>query len=423
MSQPPYPPGPDRPYSSEPSPTRIDRPGDADTERRGFFEPDADRDGRDGRADREERGDRDEHDTLVLGSGSAPPAPPSAPAATPAPAGGPASEVAEGDRVWPHLLWEGVLLAACAVAVVLVLAERSEALTGGAARTTWFQLAVLVLVASGLALSLRAAVPNLAVGALAGGAGSLAAWLMSEHDWGWGGAATLALVAGAAAGLLLALVVVGFHTPAWAASLGLASVVLGASLGLAGNRGTVAIRGEVPDVVGNAGLLAAAAIVLSVAGGALLAVGPLRRVVGGTRSTRDPGRRPGGGAALGATGALVVSSALAAGAGVLQVFVLRAALPGNTTNLTTTALAAVLLGGVSAFGRRGGVFGTALGAALLVLVQLRLNLGGVESWVFLAVSGGAVLLGLLVNRLLEAVGRRRPAPHASPPPPPPAYQY
>ncbi len=73
----------------------------------------------------------------------------------------------------------------------------------------------------------------------------------------------------------------------------------------------------------------------------------------------------------------------------------------------------MLIGGVSVFGRRAGIFGTVLGVLLLSLIQLELALESVDSWVFTVITGGGILVGLIISRLMEAAGRKRPKP-ASP---------
>ena len=76
-----------------------------------------------------------------------------------------------------------------------------------------------ILLGSAFALSLRAAVPNLAVGAVAVVAGVLTAWLRAEHGYELRIAALITLGAAVALGLALAVVVVGFRLPAWAVGL------------------------------------------------------------------------------------------------------------------------------------------------------------------------------------------------------------
>ncbi|HEV2086998.1 MAG TPA: hypothetical protein VGR21_01675 [Cryptosporangiaceae bacterium] len=379
---------PNTPYGPTPygpdTPFRVEVP-------RGFMEP-----------------EREEHDTLSL---DAEPeqeplldlSPPLVPGPRPA---------SEDDRVWPHLLWEVLLLGGCALTVFLLTGVDADALSGNRLDGFLVQLAFTVLLTSGLALSLRAAVPNLAVGAIAVGAGALTAWLVAERGWGHAGAIVLVLLAAGLLGLLLAVVVVGLNVPAWATTLGVAAALIGLVLGLLGSGGLV-LGGNAPDPASWSVFWIAVAVGLSVVGGLALLVRPWRRFVGAARPTSDPARRPGPGAATGATVGLVGSSLLAAAAGVLQMYAMRGAFPSGDSRLTALALGAALLGGVSVYGRRAGVFGVVLGSALLTLLVTYLNARDADPWVSYAVFGAAVVLGLVVNRVLEAVGRRKsPAPYA-----------
>jgi hypothetical protein len=75
---------------------------------------------------------------------------------------------------------------------------------------------------------------------------------------------------------------------------------------------------------------------------------------------------------------------------------------------TLVGLAVALVGGTSAFGRRGGVFGTTLAALALVLFD-RYQL--VQGWsiALLATTAAAIAGGLMVTRLVERFGRPRSA--------------
>jgi predicted outer membrane lipoprotein len=86
----------------------------------------------------------------------------------------------------------------------------------------------------------------------------------------------------------------------------------------------------------------------------------------------------------------------------------RAVVPDDGLLLLAQAAAAALLGGTSAHGRRGGVLGTALAAAFLQLAALWLALVEAEQWTRPALLGGAIGVGLLVGRLVEAAGSRTP---------------
>ncbi|TQS40584.1 ABC transporter permease [Cryptosporangium phraense] len=310
------------------------------------------------------------------------------------------------DRLWPHLVWEIVLVAACVTEVLLILAQDDKAFANGADSALMLWVATAILLGSGAALSLRAGMPNIAIGAIAIGAGADYAWLVSEGR-PFGTALAMALAGGALAGLVIALFSTVFGVPSWAVSLGVAGLLSGLVPALAGSASRSA--GSVtPDVHASAGWWLAGAAALSVLGGLALAVPRFRGFVGRSRPTGDPARRVGFVASIAAALALAGSGALAAGAGLLDTANRGSSAAGYTgmAELAMIGFSVALLGGVSAHGRRGGVFGVVLAAALLGLVRLHLDLLGAHAWVGAVISGGTILLGLAVTRGMERFGRR-----------------
>ena len=310
------------------------------------------------------------------------------------------------DRIWVHVVWEVLLAAAVVGAVLAVRAEDAAALRGDSLRDLLVLLAAGVLLGSAFALSLRGAVPNLAAGAAAVAAGTLTGWLVAERGYELRTAALVALGAAAALGLALGVVVVGIRAPAWAAglaaALGLYAVVLSMSAGRS------LPLDDAPDLSRWAWPLAGGAVALSVAGGLLGLLPGVRAGLGRYRPAADPAGGRGGGAGFAAFAALVGSTVLAAGAGLILAMQARAAVPDDGLLLLAQAAAVALLGGTSAHGRRGGVFGTALAAAFLQLAALWLALVEAEQWTRPALLGGAIAVGLLVGRVVEAAGSRTP---------------
>jgi ribose/xylose/arabinose/galactoside ABC-type transport system permease subunit len=325
------------------------------------------------------------------------------------------------DRVAVHLVWDGVLLIAAIVATALLYVRSSAALSGDGLRNQLVAAAASLLLASAFAVSLRAAVPNLAVGSVAGTAGVLVGWLTTDQDVAAGTAAAVAAGGGAGVGLLLGIVVVALRAPAWAASLAAVPLLTAAALQLAGGPDVVLAQG--PDLLRWPWPLFLGAVLISVAGGAVAVRPRTRAVLGAYRPTGDPAtRRRAGGNAV-AIAALALSSLLAAAAGLVTVFQLEAAVPANSglTMTTLTAVAAVLLGGVSVHGRRGGILGTALAVVTIQLLLQWFGLANYPRWTPSVVVGAAIVVGLLASRIVEALGTpppTEPAPvDASVPPP------
>lgn len=309
----------------------------------------------------------------------------------------------ERDRVWVHFVWEAVLLV-----LVIGLAVAVWVSTGHSpVDDRFFAIAgALGLVAVGFALSLRAAVPNLAVGVIAASAGGLCALLSADYGWGFWPALVATLGAGLLAGVVLAVIVVGLSVPAWPASLGLSIATFGLAIGIAEGR---RVGARVPGLpfVPPGWLVFAVFVVLSVVGGAIWLIPAVRRTLSGTRRAADPARYGGWGAAVGGTLALVGSTMLATVGGIVAMMQTRAVfLVDNTTYL---ALAGVLLGGVSVFGRRAGVAGTVLGVLFVLLLQRLALLNGIGVGWLNMLTGIMIIMGLVVSRGLEAVGRKRPA--------------
>jgi len=88
-------------------------------------------------------------------------------------------------------------------------------------------------------------------------------------------------------------------------------------------------------------------------------------------------------------------------------------------DLTIMAFAAVLIGGVSIFGRRAGVLGTVLGVFLVQTVLFLMNAHAVSlAWVDVPI-GGLAVLGPGVSRAIESISDAI-RPRVNPGPVPPA---
>jgi ribose/xylose/arabinose/galactoside ABC-type transport system permease subunit len=327
------------------------------------------------------------------------------------------------DRLAVHLIWEAFLGLVAIVLVVSLAATES----GRAVTNVLQQAGGVGLVAAGLALSLRTGTPNLAVGALSGFTGGVAAHLATVNGWSTAVAMTAGVAAAALIGIVLGVLIAALSVPAWAATFAAATILQAGLIGLNDLRATpVQITGEYAT-----GTWFGLFLVVSIGGGGLWLVPGLRRRLSLVRRPDEPGRWgglwPGLGAVVGITG----SSFLAGLAGVSELLRARIAEPTAGPFLTFIGLAAVLLGGVSVFGRRAGVTGTVSGVMVIVVAQHLLVVHNASIWVTDLFIGLMILLGLGISRALESITnalnapRRTPAPvpAAMPmpaPPPPPA---
>lgn len=310
------------------------------------------------------------------------------------------------DRLGIHIGWEIVLLLAVAAIAYLLYRLDPASVRRPALDTLLISGASIGLLALGAGLTLRAGVPNLAVGPIA-----LAAALhFAEHgDDGLLKAALPALIIAAVGGLVMALFVLALHLPGWVATLGGAmGVIVYDQLRTA----PVAVQGGY-DPADHAFYLFGGFALLAVIGGALGTVGPIRRMVGRMRPVGDPANRRGGAVAFPVISALVFSSVFAVGAGILMAAQSTAPIvPGTGLEWTGLAFGAALLAGTSAFGRRGGIFGTLLAVAGLALFLDYADRRNFDIALF-AVGACAIGGGLIVTRLIETYGRRLAMPAVS----------
>ncbi len=301
----------------------------------------------------------------------------------------------------PHLVWEAVLLLAAGAVVAGLYNANSAVFTRG---QVWAGIAVLGFVACGLALSLRTATPNLAVGPIA----VLAGWVFAEQVNGGSAVAVgflVAVLAAAGVGLLLALLAGLTALPAWAVTLG-GGFIVSASLLKATEGRLVPVTGAARASAGF-GLWATLFVIVSIAGAVLFALPAVRRLLSANRPVAggdDPAAwRPAKlvGALVGVGG----SAVLAGVSGVLSVRLTGAAAFTDSGQLPY-ALAAVLLGGVSVFGRRAGVFGVVLAVFIVDGIRRWQLLEGTEAATAMLTTGVLAVVGLIAVWLLELVGRR-----------------
>ncbi|MEU4420051.1 ABC transporter permease [Actinoplanes sp. NPDC024001] len=306
----------------------------------------------------------------------------------------------ERDRLGIHLGWEVVLLVAAGVLGFFLWREDSGALERPALDTLLVTGAAIGLLALGGGLSLRAGVPNLAIGPIA----LAAAMQYAENsDRGLPQAVVPALIIAAAGALAVSVLVAGLHVPGWAATLGAG---FGAVVYVQLRVAPVDVQGDW-DPTDQAFLFFGGFAVLAVLGAALGAVGPVRRFVGRMRPTGDPARRPGAAAAVPVVIALLLSSVFAVGAGIL--IAAQAAktgepiVPGTGLEWTGIGVGLALLAGTSAYGRRGGIFGTLFAVTALTLFLDYESRRELDIALF-AIAGALMGVGLIVTRLVETYG-------------------
>lgn len=292
----------------------------------------------------------------------------------------------------PHLAWEGVLLLVLLLVVVAGKVAEPRLFENP---SYWVQWAIIGLLTSAVALSLRMATPNLAVPVFA----ALGAHWYVERSAGVTSALAAAAIAAVLClllGLALGAFVAVTGAPAWAASLG-AFALLQAYLAAQGRRRTPLSSGLENDFVWF--LLFALA---SVFGALVLASPDLRATL-----VSGPG---------GVSSRVVVSlvglggSAAVAGlAGALLASRIQSGVAAVPFDLFLLALGAALVAGISVYGGQGPVFGVVLASGIAAIIYVWNGVAGRASWSQLVLAGVLILVGLLVSRMISLLTRWFPA--------------
>ncbi|PRD40708.1 ABC transporter permease [Phyllobacterium phragmitis] len=101
------------------------------------------------------------------------------------------------------------------------------------------------------------------------------------------------------------------------------------------------------------------------------------------------------------TAVFAVSGFMAALGGILLTSRLRIGQPTAAQGLELDAIAAVVLGGTSLFGGRGGVLGTFFAVMLLQVLRNIFNLLGLGSFYQMTVTGIIIIAAILLNRFID----------------------
>ncbi|MFY1632163.1 ABC transporter permease [Solwaraspora sp. WMMB335] len=230
----------------------------------------------------------------------------------------------------------------------------------------------------------------------------------------------LSLLLGALLGAVNGLFVTGFGLPSLAVTIGtlafyrgLAYVVLGdravADYPPAWTRNAIA---PIPGTVVPWFVLVLAA--LAVVFGVVLYATPVGRALYAIGNNSEASAFAGIPVARTKFWLFVATGAMAAVAGVFWTFRFASARADNATGLELAVVAAVLLGGVSIFGGRGGLVGVIAAVALLGVLRNALQLANVPANALTIVTGTLLVLSVvgpnLVRMTRERLRRRRPTP-------------
>ncbi len=263
------------------------------------------------------------------------------------------------------------------------------------------QTSIIAIIAIGMTFVMLTAGIDLSVGSVAALCGALAAGLAVNQELGTYLGIGLALLAGAAVGMINGLLIVMGKMPPFVATLSTLAVARGLTLVYTQGRPISGID-EKFIFLGNGEILGIAAPVVIMGIVFVIAYIVLRSTrfgnyVYATGGNEEVSRLAGISTSKVTLSVYVISGFLAALGGILLVARLWSAQPNAAVGLELDAIAAPVLGGVSLFGGVGNVAGTVVGAFILGILSNGLNLMGVPSFYQQVIKGIVLILAVMLD--------------------------
>jgi ribose transport system permease protein len=270
------------------------------------------------------------------------------------------------------------------------------------------QTSIIAIIAIGMTFVMLTAGIDLSVGSVVALCGALAAGLAVRQELGTFTGIGLALLAGAAVGVLNGLLIVKGKMPPFVATLSTLAIARGLTLVYTEGRPISGIDDRF-IFLGSGEILGIATPVIILAIVFVVAYIVLRSTrfgnyVYATGGNEEVSRLAGVRTAVITLSVYIISGFLAALGGVLLVARLWSAQPNAAVGLELDAIAAPVLGGVSLFGGVGNVTGALVGAFILGILSNGLNLMGVPSFWQQVIKGVVLILAVMLDVLTK---RRR----------------
>ena len=309
-----------------------------------------------------------------------------------------------------ELARRGVLVAAWGAVVVLFGAlEPDTFLTAANFQTIFGSQTVLLVATLALLIPLTAGDYDLSIASVLTLSAMVVALLNVEHGWPVGWAIVVALLVGAAVGLVNGGLVVLLRLDSFVATLGTSALVSGMVLWISGSRTIGGVSESLVNPVIVTQFLGIPlgfyyGLGLCVALWYVLELTPLGRRLLFVGRGRSVARLSGVAVRRMRLGAFVASAALAAGAGVLYAGTTGGADPSSGASYLLPAFAAAFLGATAIVPGRFNPWGSFVAVYFLVTGITGLQLRGAGSFVQQLYYGGALVLALALARLF---GERR----------------
>lgn len=267
------------------------------------------------------------------------------------------------------------------------------------------QSSLIGIVAIGMTLVILTAGIDLSVGSVAAFGGMLVA-IFIGFGMPWPMALLLAVAAGAASGAVVGSLSAYLRLPAFMVTLAALQSVRGLTYLTTNGTPTTS---EIPQglrflgagSVGPVPTVGIIFILVTLVAGFVLNRTSYGEYIFAVGSNKDAARLSGLPVKWILTSVYIISGAMAAFAGVLLTARLTIGQPTANQGLELDAIAAVVLGGTSLFGGKGGVFGTFVAVLLLSVLRNLFNLLGLSSFFQMVVTGVILIAALILNHMLD----------------------
>lgn len=333
------------------------------------------------------------------------------------------SSVATSSRPWWRAMarWEGGLLAALVATLVMGVVLSPQFFTRSDAFNIGLSNGEIAIMTLPMMLVIVAGEIDLSIQSTLAVASSLIGYLWS-HGWPMPLTIAIVLVTGVVLGLVNGVLVTRLGLPSLAVTIGtltlyagIAEIILGSNI-VSNFPARYADIGVNPFPGSGLSYSTVIFIVLAVLFGTALHATSFGRSVFAIGANQEAALYAGIRVKRVKTVLFALSGLIGALAGVLYTFRLSTAEYNNGSGLVLSVVAIVLLGGVSIFGGKGTVIGVVLAALVFSCLQGALLLTSFPQEASGIVTGGLLLLSILLpnsrqglRRALQVVGRTRPA--------------
>jgi len=312
--------------------------------------------------------------------------------------------------------------------LVVVVIAASVLVPGFSTSTTWYYLLLdvfpILLIALPMTLVIIAAEIDLSVASMLG-LSSVIVGALFEAGWSLPAAAVVALIVGALGGWFNGFLITSVGLPSLAVTIGTLALYRGIAVGILGTRAVTGFpdwaQQLVTNRIGPTGIpsMMVLFVVLAVLFWITLHATAVGRVTYAAGLNAEAAQFAGARVGRLKVGLFIATGVMSALAGVYWTLRYGTARGDNAVGLELSVVAAVLVGGVSIFGGRGGIIGVIAGVLLIGALRSALRLADVSSDVINVITGclliATVIAPGLWTRFGEPLWRRLLSTPSAPP--------